>query len=32
MNRIQMKALAKVNLGLDVIRRREDGYADCPII
>ena len=26
MNDISVKALAKVNLGLDVIRRREDGY------
>lgn len=26
MNDISVKALAKINLGLDVIRRREDGY------
>ena len=26
MNEISVKALAKINLGLDVIRRREDGY------
>ena len=32
MNRIQMKALAKVNLGLDVIRRREDGYHEVKMI
>ena len=29
---IQMKALAKVNLGLDVIRRREDGYHEVKMI
>ena len=32
MDKIQLKALAKINLGLDVLRRREDGddlfYAD----
>ena len=32
MNTIQMKALAKVNLGLDVIRRREDGYHEVKMI
>ena len=26
MDKIQLKALAKINLGLDVLRRREDGY------
>ena len=26
MNDISVKALAKINLGLDVVRRREDGY------
>ncbi len=26
MNEISVKALAKINLGLDVVRRREDGY------
>ena len=26
MDRMQLKALAKINLGLDVLRRREDGY------
>lgn len=25
-NDISLKALAKINLGLDVVRRREDGY------
>lgn len=28
MNDISVKALAKINLGLDVLRRREDGYHD----
>lgn len=32
MDTIQMKALAKVNLGLDVIRRREDGYHEVKMI
>lgn len=32
MDTIQMKALAKVNLGLDVIRRREDGYHEVRMI
>ena len=27
MDEITLKALAKINLGLDVVRRREDGYA-----
>ena len=26
MKEISVKALAKINLGLDVVRRREDGY------
>ena len=26
MDEIKLKALAKINLGLDVVRRREDGY------
>ena len=26
MDKIQLKALAKINLVLDVLRRREDGY------
>ena len=26
MEEITLKAMAKINLGLDVIRRREDGY------
>lgn len=32
MDTIQMRALAKVNLGLDVIRRREDGYHEVKMI
>ena len=32
MDTLQMKALAKVNLGLDVIRRREDGYHEVKMI
>lgn len=32
MNTIQMKALGKVNLGLDVVRRREDGYHEVRMI
>lgn len=32
MNEIKVKALAKVNLGLDVIRRREDGYHEVKMI
>lgn len=31
-NRIQLKALAKINLGLDVLRRREDGYHEVKMI
>ena len=29
MDEITLKALAKINLGLDVVRRREDGYHEC---
>ena len=32
MNKIQLKALAKINLGLDVLRRREDGYHEVKMI
>lgn len=32
MNEIQMKALAKINLGLDVLGRRENGYHDVRMI
>ena len=32
MNTIQMKAFGKVNLGLDVIRRRGDGYHEVRMI
>lgn len=32
MNEISVKALAKINLGLDVIRRREDGYHEVCMI
>ena len=32
MERINVKALAKVNLGLDVLRRREDGYHEVRMI
>lgn len=32
MNSIKMKAYAKINLGLDVIRKREDGYHDVCMI
>ena len=31
-DRIQLKALAKINLGLDVLRRREDGYHEIKMI
>ena len=31
-DRIQLKALAKINLGLDVLRRREDGYHEVTMI
>ena len=32
MDKMQLKALAKINLGLDVLRRREDGYHDVRMI
>lgn len=32
MNEIKLRAYAKVNLGLDVLRRREDGYHDVRMI
>lgn len=32
MDRMQLKALAKINLGLDVLRRREDGYHEVRMI
>lgn len=32
MDEISLKALAKINLGLDVIRRREDGYHEVRMI
>lgn len=32
MREIQLKALAKINLGLDVVRRREDGYHEVRMI
>ena len=32
MNTIQMKAFGKVNLGLDVVRRRADGYHEVRMI
>ena len=32
MDTIQMKAFGKVNLGLDVLRRREDGYHEVRMI
>ena len=28
MNKIELKALGKINLGLDVLGRRENGYHD----
>ena len=31
-NNISLKALAKINLGLDVVRRREDGYHEVRMI
>lgn len=31
-DRIQLKALAKINLGMDVLRRREDGYHEVKMI
>lgn len=32
MDRINVKALAKINLGLDVVRKREDGYHEVRMI
>ena len=32
MNEISVKALAKINLGLDVIRKREDGYHEVSMV
>lgn len=32
MNELKLKAMAKINLGLDVLRRREDGYHDLRMI
>ena len=32
MDKIQLKALAKINLGMDVLRRREDGYHEVKMI
>ena len=32
MRELQLKAMAKINLGLDVVRRREDGYHDLRMI
>lgn len=32
MNKIELKAYGKINIGLDVIRKREDGYHDLDMI
>ena len=32
MDEITLKALAKINLGLDVVRRRDDGYHEVRMI
>lgn len=32
MNELKLKAMAKINLGLDVLRRREDGYHELRMI
>ncbi|MDE7061953.1 MAG: 4-(cytidine 5'-diphospho)-2-C-methyl-D-erythritol kinase, partial [Lachnospiraceae bacterium] len=32
MDEIAVKALAKINLGLDVLRRREDGYHEVKMV
>ena len=32
MNQVELKALAKINLGLDVLGRRENGYHDVRMI
>ena len=32
MNKIKLRAMAKINLGLDVVKRREDGYHEVRMI
>ena len=32
MDEIRLKARAKINLGLDVLRRREDGYHEVKMV
>ena len=32
MDKLQLKAYGKINLGLDVIRKRPDGYHDLDMI
>ena len=32
MDELRLKAMAKINLGLDVVRKREDGYHDLRMI
>ena len=32
MDELTLKALAKINLGLDVVRRREDGYHEVRMV
>ena len=32
MDKIELKAYGKINIGLDVIRKREDGYHDVRMI
>ena len=32
MDSIRLNAMAKINLGLDVVRKREDGYHDLDMI
>lgn len=32
MKKIRLKAMAKINLGLDVVRKREDGYHEVRMI
>ena len=32
MEQLRLKAMAKVNLGLDVVRKREDGYHEVKMI
>ena len=31
MKELKLKAMAKINLGLDVLRKREDGYHDLSV-